>query len=788
MKKLKILFICSYPPRQCGIATFSKDLVTSLKNCFGTSVDIEVCALENECCDIDEYPPEVSYRIEAQRLNSFLNVADRLNEREDIGMVCVQHEFGLFGGEYGSHLVAFLLRLNIPISCVFHTVLPNPELKRIKVVHALDDLSEKLIVLTNRSAEILEKDYFVEKSKLRVIPHGTHIVLWKEKQALKSKYGLQDKMVLSTFGLLSKNKGIETALHALPKVIDKFPDTLYLVLGKTHPEVVKNRGETYRESLVELVDQLGLNNNVIFINEYLELQILLEYLTLSDIYIFSSQDPNQAVSGTFAYAMSCGNPVISTPIPHSRECLDPGTGILLKGFEDSMELSNAIVDLLQQPVLRASMGKNAFTQMRAFSWENIAISYSDVFQEYLNNQNSLEFVLPSIKTDHIENMTTGFGILQFSNFDEPDTSSGYTIDDNARALITMLMYYEQDASEKTFRLIEIYLNFIAFCQQENGEFYNYVDYNENFTNQNTEVNLQDSNGRTVWALGYLLSNTAQLPSYLVILAENCFKKAIPNVTNFESPRALGFVLKGLYFYQKNNKDTTYTATARKLADELLRIYDISTDNQWEWFEDYLTYANSVLPDALLYAWLITNNNRYREVAEITFDFLLSQYFMKGQIKVISNNGWFHKRNQRVFHGEQPIEVAYTILSLDLFYKVTKKKKYAQQLHTAFSWFLGNNHLKQIMYNPVNGGCYDGLERENVNINQGAESSICYLMARLIVEKYPLETKHAIMPPNIKTSKRLDSLKKRKKSSTHKVKQYLEDRTGKPFKKDSFYKQ
>tara|TARA_R110001583_G_scaffold1435_4_gene11412 strand:+ start:1267 stop:3588 length:2322 start_codon:yes stop_codon:yes gene_type:complete len=764
MKKHKILFICSYPPRQCGIATYSQDLITALKKSFGASMEIEVCALENECCNIDEYPAEVSYRIDANKVSSFFNIADKLNEREDIGMVCVQHEFGLFGGEYGSHLVAFLLRLNIPISCVFHTVLPNPDLKRLKIIQALGDLSEKIIVLTNKSAEILKKDYSIEKSKLRVIPHGTHIVLWKEKQALKNKYGLQDKMIISTFGLLSKNKGIETTLQALPKVIDKFPHTIYLILGKTHPEVVKNEGEIYRKSLIELVDKLGLNNNVIFINEYLELKILLEYLALSDIYIFSSQDPNQAVSGTFAYAMSCGSPVISTPIPHSIECLDASTGILLNSFEDSLEIGNAIVNLLQQPALRASMGQNAFTKMRAFSWENIALSYSDMFMEYLKKQNPLEFVLPIIKIDHLENMTTDFGMLQFSSFDEPDTSSGYTIDDNARALISMLMYYEQNASAKILHLIEIYLNFIVFCQQENGKFYNYVDFNQHFTSQNDEVNLQDSNGRTIWALGYLLSDTSQLPQHLVIKAENCFKKAIPNVTSFESPRSMGFVLKGLYFYQKNNQDKTYIVIAQKLADELLRIFHISADNQWEWFEDYLTYANSVLPDALLYAWRITKNKRYKEVAEITFDFLLSQYFMKGQIKVISNDGWFHKRNKRIFYGEQPIEIAYTILSLDLFYKVTKKKKYAQQLHTAFSWFLGNNHLKQIMHNPLNGGCYDGLERENVNINQGAESSICYLMARLIVEKYPLGTKHTIMSPNIKTWNELGAIKRNKKST------------------------
>ena len=738
MKNHKILFVCSYPPRECGIATFSQDLIRTLKRCFGSTMDIEVCALENECCDANDYPEEVTYKIDAQELNSFFKVANKLNERDDIGMVCIQHEFGLFGGDYGSHLVAFLLKLDIPISCVFHTVLPNPDKKRTKIMQALGDLSEKLIVLTNKSAEILESDYHIDTNKLAVIPHGTHIVLWKEKQRLKNRYGFQNKNVLSTFGLLSENKNIETALRALPKILQKFPNTVYLVLGKTHPDIIKREGETYRNALLTIVDDLDIKDHVIFINEYLELTRLLEYLSLSDVYLFSSKDPNQAVSGTFAYAMSCGNPVISTPIPHSKECLDPSTGILLNDFEDPIEISDAVIDLLEQPFIATSMGKNAFIKMRAFSWENVAISYSDIFQDYLQDSNSLDFSLPPIKTDHIEDMTTDFGMLQFSNFSEPDTSFGYTLDDNARALIAMLMYYKKKRNDKVLRLIEIYMDFIVFCQQDDGLFYNYVDFEGQFTVQNTEVNLEDSNGRAIWALGYVLSHTENLPKSLVTKAENCFKNVMQNVADFNSPRAIGFILKGLYYYQENKPKTQYNQLAETLAQELLRVFNITSDKKWEWFEDYLTYANSILPEALLYAWLITKNKKYKDVAETTFDFLLSQYFMKGQIKVISNDGWFHKRNKRTFHGEQPIEVAYTILSLDLFYRVTHKKKYAKQLHTAFSWFLGNNHLKQIMYNPVNGACYDGLEKENVNINQGAESSLCYLMARLVVEDYPLE--------------------------------------------------
>ncbi len=760
MKNHKILFVCSYPPRECGIATFSQDLIRTLKRCFGSTMDIEVCALENECCDANDYPEEVTYKIDAQELNSFFKVANKLNERDDIGMVCIQHEFGLFGGDYGSHLVAFLLKLDIPISCVFHTVLPNPDKKRTKIVQALGDLSEKLIVLTNKSAEILESDYHIDTNKIAVIPHGTHIVLWKEKQRLKNRYGFQNKNVLSTFGLLSENKNVETALRALPKILQKFPNTVYLVLGKTHPEIIKRGGETYRDALLSIVDNLDIKDHVIFINEYLELTRLLEYLSLSDVYLFSSKDPNQAVSGTFAYAMSCGNPVISTPIPHSKECLDPSTGILLNDFEDPIEISDAVIDLLEQPFIATSMGKNAFIKMRAFSWENVAISYSDIFQDYLQDSNSLDFSLPPIKTDHIEDMTTDFGMLQFSNFSEPDTSFGYTLDDNARALIAMLMYYKKKRNDKVLRLIEIYMDFIVFCQQDDGLFYNYVDFEGQFTVQNTEVNLEDSNGRAIWALGYVLSHTENLPKSLVTKAENCFKNVMQNVADFNSPRAIGFILKGLYYYQENKPKTQYNQLAETLAQELLRVFNITSDKKWEWFEDYLTYANSILPEALLYAWLITKNKKYKDVAETTFDFLLSQYFMKGQIKVISNDGWFHKRNKRTFHGEQPIEVAYTILSLDLFYRVTHKKKYAKQLHTAFSWFLGNNHLKQIMYNPVNGACYDGLEKENININQGAESSLCYVMARLVVEGYPLEV--GLKENKLDLSLKMDSASKRVK--------------------------
>jgi glycosyltransferase involved in cell wall biosynthesis len=709
-------------------------MVNAIKKCFGRTVEIEVCALENSRTQL-QYPPEVRYRLNASDLDAYRPLADQLNERSDIGAVCIQHEFGLFGGEYGSHLLAFLLRLQIPATCIFHTVLPNPDDKRKKVVQALEHLTRKIIVLTNRSADILRSQYGVEDSKIAVIPHGTHTVPWAEKERCKRRYKMEGKRVLSTFGLLSENKNIDLVLKSLPNVVRENPDVVYLVIGKTHPEIVRREGERYRDQLKELVQSLGLGDVVRFVDEYLDLDILLEYLSLTDLYVFSSKDPHQAVSGTFAYAMSCGCAMVSTPNPHTSEYLDEGKGILLKGSSDPEEMERAINSLLRQPEQLIKMGKNAMATMRASSWENVAIAYTNLFQQYLNVGDTLNFALPSIKLNHIDSMTTDFGMLQFSDFSKPDPGSGYTLDDNSRALLAMVTLWKMYNDEQALSLAHTYLKATQYCQQEDGHFLNYVDIDGKFTGQNAEVNLEDSNGRALWALGYVLSLADDLPKEMVETAEKCFALAMPHLRDYKSPRAISFVLKGIYFYQQYKRDEVLKQDAAVLADELLRIYELTIDNEWLWFEDYLTYANSVLPEAMMYAWLITETQQYREIAETTFDFLLSHYFMKGQIKVISNQGWFMKKNERKFHGEQPIEIAYTIFALDLFYKVTGKRQFAHQLKTAFSWFLGNNHLKQIMYNPANGACYDGLEEHNININQGAESTVCYLMARLIAEHY-----------------------------------------------------
>ncbi|WP_367771095.1 glycosyltransferase [Flavobacterium sp. WC2421] len=733
-KGIKMLIVSSYPPRECGLATFSNDIINAVKTVFGSTLPIEVCALQNEENEVT-YNSEVTFTLLTSKLDQYPLTAEKINERKDIGLVCIQHEFGLYGGEYGDYILAFILALNKPIVTIFHTVLPNPNEKRKKIVQAIIDLSDKIIVLTKKSEEILITNYETPISKIKIIPHGNHNVLWEQKQSLKNKYHFSDKTVLSTFGLISENKNIETTLFALPEIITNHPELIYLIIGKTHPEIIKTEGEKYRKKLEFIVKELYLDSHVIFINEYLELKQLLEYLTLSDIYLFSSKDPNQAVSGTFTYAMSCGCAVISTPIPHAVESIVDGTGILLTEFENPEEFRNAIMSLLEDEEKRINMGKKAFSLAHITSWENIAIQYRLLFDLLTNKEEDLKFSLPPIKLDHIKKLTTNFGILQFSKFSQPDPESGYTLDDNARALINMVMYHSQFPDEEVLELANTYLNYIEGIQRENGWFDNYKDFNHQLTKQNTEVNLEDANGRALWSLGTVIAYKQTLPIEFVVRAKKCWDKAIVRIEDISSPRAIAYALKGLYNYYSIYKEEATEMQIEKLADELLRHYHINSEANWCWYEDYMTYANNVLPEAMMYSYLVTGKQKYKKIAIVTFDFLLSHYFMKGQIKVISNRGWFKKENERVFYGEQPIEVATTIITLDLFNDVTKNSKYKDQLKLAFIWFLGNNHLKQIMYNPENGASYDGLEDKHININQGAESTLCFFKARLIMEKY-----------------------------------------------------
>lgn len=728
----EILFITSYPPRECGIATYSQDLIKALNNKFSHSLSIKVCALETGDTTYT-YPDEVKYTLNTSVAASYKKLATDINKDPLIKIVLIQHEFGFYKAQEQVFL-QFLYQLSKPIVVVFHTVLPRPDELLKSKVRSIAAFCESIIVMTHNSEGILIADYGLSPQKISVIAHGTHLVLHGSELLLKKKYGLSDRKVLTTFGLLSSGKSIETTLDALPAIIKQCPEVVFLIIGKTHPEVKKNDGEAYRESLEQKVKELSLGDHVKFINQYLALPELLEYLQLTDIYLFTTNDPNQAVSGTFAYAMSCACPIISTPIPHAREVLTEDTGIIFD-FRNSQQLADSVLRLLNDEPLRRNISSNTLQKIVFTAWENAAVAHAMLFEKFSDGKINIQYNLPAIKLDHLKQMTTDRGMIQFSKVNQPDITSGYTLDDNARGLIAMCMHHKLTGDENDMSYIRKYLAFIKYCQQPSGNFLNYVNAQGKFTDQNRITNLDDANGRAVWALGYLVSMIGLLPNDIISEAETMMNKSLHRMGSVHSTRAMAFAIKGIYDFNCVIKSDQNIALLKTFADRLVQMYRHEANESWAWFEGYLTYANSTLPEAMLYAWLATGDIVYKDIAIPSFQFLLSQIFNENGIEVISNKNWLLRGEAAEHFGEQPIDVAYTILALSKFYDVLKNEDYRQKIEIAFNWFLGNNRLHQIVYNPCTGGCYDGLEEKHVNLNQGAESTVSYLMARLTVAKY-----------------------------------------------------
>lgn len=737
-KAPKILIITTYPPRECGIATYSQDLIKSLNNKFKKSFDIKICALEN---GKHIYGEEVNYILETDDKDSYKKLRKEINKDKSIAIVILQHEFGLFRNNEND-LLLLLKKVNKSILIGFHTVLPEPKEQIQNYVQKMEQFSNGIIVMTKSSKTILEDHYLIPKEKITLIPHGTHLVEHLDKEILKTKYHLNGKKILSTFGLLSSGKSIETTLDAMPSIIKENPKVLFLIIGKTHPSVVKENGEKYRNGLKEKINQLQLQNHVQFVNEYLSLSELLNYLQLTDVYLFTSKDPNQAVSGTFAYAISCGCPIISTPIPHACEVLNNGTGIIID-FENSNQLAENVNRLLGDNQLRLNMSLNGLHAMAPTVWENSAIAHAKLFENSNKDEITLKFKIPKINLNHLKRMTTNFGIIQFSIINQPDSNSGYTLDDNARALIAICQHFKISNDQSDLEYIEVYFNFIKHCLQSESYFLNYVNEEKEFTEQNYRVNLEDANGRAIWALGYMISIADVLPCKMVDEAKHIMQKVLINASQIHSSRAMGFIIKGIYYSNLKNNLPSNIQTIKQLADRLVKMYKHEANDSWQWFESYLTYGNSILPESILCAFLTTKEPKYKEIALTSFNFLISKIYRNDTIKVISNQGWLNNGeeiNCNKNGGEQPIDVAYTIIALSKFYKVTKDADYKQKMKTAFSWFLGNNHLNKIIYNPCTGGCYDGLEDHYINLNQGSESTISYLMARLVMENHFGKTK------------------------------------------------
>lgn len=733
--KTSVLMLTTFPPRECGIATYSKDLMESVNKVFGNSCAIEICPLYDDKHPLEQ-TADFHYSLNTNSPNSYKKLAFKINTNNVIKLVMIQHEFGLYNG-YSDDFVAFLKSLEKPTIVALHTVLPNPDLILKQHVRDIASCVKTVTVMTNTSKTILTEDYGIAPSNIEVITHGTHLIKHKDKKKIKENYGLEQKTVLSTFGLLGPGKSIETTLEALPELVKEFPKIMFLVLGKTHPNLVKNGDDPYREFLIQKTKDLKLGSHVKFVNEFLPLDTLLDYLQLTDIYLFTSKDRNQAVSGTFAYAMSCGCPIISTPMPHAKEFLSESKGLLFD-FGDSQQLQGQLRTLLNDKTKRKKLGLNGLHASSATCWENSALAHGHLFQKLAFSM-ELKYQKPDIKLNHLHKMTTEVGMIQFAIVNQPDISSGYTLDDNARALIVVCENYRLTQNNALIPFLKKYLCFILNCHRPNGRFLNYVDGSKRFTKQNDMVNLEDSNGRAIWALGHLLKIEHLVPanySYLFNRARECFEEFIPNAFQYNAPRAIAFIIKGIAKSGLAQPDSIYSYALRQLGSKLVKMYHANSSPQWKWFEQNLTYGNSVLPEAMLEVYKLTKVEEYKVIAFVSFNFLLKHLFRNGEFTVISNQTWFSRGDSIKDHslgGQQPIDVAYTILALKNFHQVFSNEGYQEKMELAFSWFLGNNHLKQIVYNPCTTGCFDGVELKNVNLNQGAESTVSYLLARMAFE-------------------------------------------------------
>lgn len=733
----EILFVTSVPPRACGIATYSQDLVNALTDQFENTFTCSFCALESNA-ERHEYADDPKFILNTDHPSSYINIARAINQDKKIKLVVFQHEFGFFESSE-TDFTAFFAAIAAPKIVVFHTVLPNPDDIFKAKVKKMAQAAASIVVMTKNSSTILQEHYHISEDKIEVIPHGTHLVASKNPRQLKRKFSLSNRKVLATFGLIGSSKNIETTLDALPTIINQHPDVIFLVLGRTHPNIVKSDGEVYRAMLEQKVRDLNIAEHVRFVNEYLPLPTLLDYLQMTDIYLFTSNDKNQAVSGTFSYAMSSGCPVISTPIPHAKEILTDNNGVII-GFENPKQLAHEVIQLLNNDALRRVISSNGLHKLAATAWQNSAIAHGSLFRKQASSSFPLHYKAPVINLSHVRRMTTDFGMIQFAKIDQPDLLTGYTLDDNARALIALCQRFVLHRIDEDLQLINTYFNVLRFCMQEDGRFLNYVNVQFEFHEQNFNENLEDSNGRAIWALGYVSSLKGILPVKLTDEAESLINCAMPNLDDIHSTRAMAFIIKGLH----KSTDLRQLKLLKTLSNRLVQMYKHEKSEDWCWFENYLTYGNSVLPEAMLCAFIATQDVEYKVIALDSFNFLLSKLFINGQFKVISNKGWHIKGANRAVQvgGEQPIDAAYTIMALERFYNTFGIAHYKRKANLAFDWFLGDNHLQQTVYNPTTGGCYDGLEEFNINLNQGAESTLSYLMARMAHERLHHTDRHA----------------------------------------------
>ena len=734
----RIAFIGNYLPRQCGIATFTTDLCEAIaaEHSDTTCIAVPVNDIEGGYA----YPSRVRFELVEKDIESYHRAADFLNINS-VDLVSLQFEYGIFGGRTGSHILALLRELRMPIVTTLHTILREPDPHQRRVLEEVAALSDRLVVMTRRGAEFLEEIYRVSPDKIDIIPHGIPDIPFVDPSFHKDLFGVEGKTVLLSFGLLSANKGIENVIAALPAILAKHPNVVYFIVGATHPHVLRHDGEAYRLSLQWLAQEKGVEGQVIFYNRFVSLEELVEFIGVTDIYITPYLNPAQIVSGTLAYTVGAGKAVISTPYWHAEEMLAEERGVLVP-FRDSTALAEQVIELLDNEAKRNAMRKRAYLYGREMIWPQVARQYMNSFQRAKVERRHFSppgFVvkaldkspaeLPSLKLDHLRRMTDDTGMLQHAIFTVPNYCEGYTIDDNARALMVSTLL-EELGTEETADLTSRYFAFVWYAfNTETRRFRNFMSYQRNWLEKNGS---DDSHGRTLWALGTVLgrSNTPSLQS----MAGWVFEKALPAILKTTSPRAWAFALIGIDEYlHRFAGDRRVAQTREELAGRLFRLYQKNRAEEWRWYEESLTYCNAALPHALLMCGHGMPNNSMTDAALESLQWLANLQRADtsgGHFVPIGSNGFYRRGGERARFDQQPVEAQAMVSACLAAHRVTGDKNWQKEARRAFDWFLGRNDLNLPIYDPTTGGCRDGLHPDRPNENQGAESSLAFLQAVL----------------------------------------------------------
>ncbi|MDQ1332123.1 MAG: hypothetical protein QG576_157 [Bacteroidota bacterium] len=733
---MKLAYIGTYPPRECGIGTFTRNLYKSMvinNEIVKDPIEGFIVAM-NDHDQTYNYPEEVKFTIRQEHQRDYLSAVKFIN-LSGADLCILEHEFGIFGGQDGVYILSLLHRLEIPLIVTLHTIIKAPSYNEKAILVEICRMASKIIVMSHKAIEFLTSIYNIEPEKIVFTDHGVPDIQFSQVQS-KEEFNLENKKVLLTFGFIGRNKGIETVIKALPKVIDKYPDVLYMVLGKTHPNVLRYSGEEYRNYLQHLVQSLNLNNNVFFLNEYINQKELFKYLSAADIYITPYTNEAQITSGTLSYAVGVGSAVVSTPYWHASELLADGRGKLFD-FNDSNGLSAILLELLDNPDELKDLRKKAHDYGRKITWPKTGEKYVAVARKIMEEKPKVSvkkeiildpLILPPFSLAHIKRLTDDTGIIQHANFGIPNLKEGYCLDDNARALLMVLMAYRQKKDSLALNLSPIYLSYINYMQNNDGTFRNFLSFNRNFID---EVGSEDSFGRTIWALGYLLGNAPNDAYYQT--GRSIFFKAAPNFEKLQSLRGVANTIVGISYYLMNNPaDDSMMERLRILSYKLVKQYEENSSEDWKWFEHMLSYDNGMLSLALLHSAYILKDKTITGVAMETMNFLTEVTLKDGYFSAIGNEKWYNKGGERSIFAQQPVDALAMVLMYHQAFHLTHDKEYLTKLFSCFMWFLGENDLRMNLFDFETKGCCDGFESYGVNRNQGAESSLSYLISHLTV--------------------------------------------------------